>query len=101
MTVDPVPAAAVQIAMAVTDPECECENVAVMRALAALVAAGWLHEPSEITETERMGWDMAQRLTARVVELEDAAQTVCAALDDAGRLHATRGAPELDALIRS
>lgn len=37
---------------------------------------------------------------ADLIELHDAAQTVCATLDDAGRLHATTGGPELDALVR-
>lgn len=38
-------------------------------------------------------------LGARITELVEAARVVVAALDDAGRLHATTGGPELAALI--
>lgn len=36
---------------------------------------------------------------ARIAELEAAARTVVLALDDAGRLHATTGGPELAAVL--
>jgi hypothetical protein len=60
----------------------------------------WCHSCSEYCYPDGpcRGCELPQ-LRDRLARLLGATRTVCAALDDAGRLHATTGGPELAALI--